>query len=468
MIEEEKNRQNPVEKALRITARIPARILAFLIGFLILAVTVTMLVFLRLTVKSFTELKRESVDYLRMSKAATDLQAGSDQLTEQVRYYAVTGDRKYLDGYFEEADVTRQRDRAIETISREAAGTKADEYLQEAMRCSTNLMEREYYAMCLVLSAQGESEDGLSRYPALRDVRLTDEDLALSADGKMEKALFIVTDESYQQEKDKIEGNTSLCMADLLGGMFAAQENTSRGLEKRLQYQTILLITLLGLFLFFILFVHFSVFSPMRRAIEYIRDNHAIPVEGGREFRFLAKALNEMRDENRRKTGQLAFESTHDPVTGVYNRTGYEQLTEQMDPENTAFLLVDVDLFKQVNDNYGHEAGDRALAEVAAALLSNFRPQDHICRIGGDEFAVLAGGVPRAHADSLVQKIGEINRSFREAEQEFPISISVGIAFGETGDAPDDLFRKADKALYEVKRVGRSGAAVYQDEPSIL
>ncbi|MBR5115615.1 MAG: GGDEF domain-containing protein, partial [Lachnospiraceae bacterium] len=166
----------------------------------------------------------------------------------------------------------------------------------------------------------------------------------------------------------------------------------------------------------------------------------------------------------RKKTGKLAFESTHDPVTGVYNRIGYEHLLEELDLTRAAFLLVDVDLFKQVNDTYGHEEGDRILAEVAGALLSHFRPQDHICRIGGDEFAVIAGHIDRGRADTILNKIDQINRSLHETEPEIAVSISAGIAFGTSQDGPDQIFQKADKALYEVKRNGRGHAAVYHED----
>ena len=448
----------------RVSARIPARVIAIVIGASILIVAVILLVTMKMTTDSFNQLKKESVDYLRLRDAAVELQAGSDQLTDQVRHYVVAGNRKYLDGYFEEANITKQRDHAVEVISREAAGTRADQYLQEAMQCSRDLMEREYYAMCLVLAAQGDREEACADHPELESITLTGEDAALSQEEQMAKALIIVMDESYEQEKTRIEENIALCLDDLLGKMFDAQEDSSERLDSLLQFQTILLFLLLLQFLIFVLFVHFSVFSPMRKAIKLIRDDSYIPEEGGREFRYLAKALNELHEENVKKTGKLAFESTHDPVTGVFNRAGYEHLMEEVDLSRIAFLLVDVDLFKQVNDTHGHETGDRILAEVATALLGHFRPQDYICRIGGDEFVVIANHIDRNRAGSILQKIDQINQSLRETEPEITVSISAGIAFGREGETPDEIFQKADKALYEVKRSIRGRAELYRED----
>ena len=109
----------------------------------------------------YRQAEDDTDSYVRIQQDAYGMQRGSDQLTQEVRSYAVTGDTAYLRAYFEEAEVTRQRDRALESIRSTATDSEALAHLEEAMAESVGLMEREYHAMQLILSASGEAADDL-------------------------------------------------------------------------------------------------------------------------------------------------------------------------------------------------------------------------------------------------------------------------------------------------------------------
>ena len=127
------------------------------------------------------------------------------------------------------------------------------------------------------------------------------------------------------------------------------------------------------------------------------------------------------------------------------------------------FLIVDVDKFKLVNDGYGHEVGDQVLKKVAKLLKEKFRASDYPARIGGDEFAVILPNVTVDLSMIIEKKITELNDILMHPNDGLPqVSLSVGGAFSESGFT-DDLYKKADEALYEVKENGRCGCRFYQN-----
>lgn len=154
-----------------------------------------------------------------------------------------------------------------------------------------------------------------------------------------------------------------------------------------------------------------------------------------------------------------------DPLTGVLNRTAFVEKAEMALAANPsaqqALLMLDMDGFKQVNDTFGHAVGDQALMDIAAVIRSLLDDGDLICRLGGDEFLIFLHDSPY---DAVIEKraktICEMTRkAFSQAVQ---ISTSIGIAvFPRDGQNFDELYHKADKALYYVKNAGKDNFALY-------
>ncbi len=127
-----------------------------------------------------------------------------------------------------------------------------------------------------------------------------------------------------------------------------------------------------------------------------------------------------------------------------------------------AVLLVDLDDFKGVNDSLGHAAGDALLTAVGERLRSCLRPADTAARLGGDEFAVLLEAADEEEAAGVARRVSAALRAPTAIEgQRVAVGASVGVALScDTRDSPGDLLRKADLALYQVKRRGKGGYAV--------
>lgn len=163
---------------------------------------------------------------------------------------------------------------------------------------------------------------------------------------------------------------------------------------------------------------------------------------------------------HRHQRDLLTYAATHDVLTGLLNRTGLDEATRTGPERKQAVLLVDLDGFKAVNDERGHEAGDQVLRAAAERLRAATRPTDLVARIGGDEFLVVArdvdgiGDVAAALAERLVQRLAD---PMHVAGEIVDISASVGVAVGDTDTDTTTLMREADAALYDAKRSGRNG-----------
>jgi diguanylate cyclase (GGDEF)-like protein len=173
-----------------------------------------------------------------------------------------------------------------------------------------------------------------------------------------------------------------------------------------------------------------------------------------------------------RREEELAFLATHDPLTGLPNRTLILDRAEQMlaragrDKAPVAALFIDLDNFKSINDTLGHNVGDELLQAVAARLDAIVRGADALGRLGGDEFVVILEEVssttgPELVAERLLEALKQPFKLGTGAETSITVSASIGIAVGE-GVSAADLLRNADIAMYRAKWDGRNGFAVFE------
>lgn len=172
---------------------------------------------------------------------------------------------------------------------------------------------------------------------------------------------------------------------------------------------------------------------------------------------------------------ELEQQALTDYLTNLYNRRYFMTRGEEefkrtkRNGQPLALLVLDIDNFKRVNDSYGHEAGDRALQEVAKALKSNLREIDVLGRMGGEEFAVLLPNTSLNDAALLAERVRQTmeNTSFEIPGNALKITICVGVsAFVEGMSNIDDMFRNADSAMYQAKNAGRNRTVKYAETQS--
>lgn len=173
--------------------------------------------------------------------------------------------------------------------------------------------------------------------------------------------------------------------------------------------------------------------------------------------------------ERKLKELDLLLRAEKDALTGLYNKGATKQLIQNAIEDSkkdilNALMIIDLDNFKEVNDLLGHAQGDQVLVDTAAALNDIFKGGDIVGRIGGDEFVVFMKNLNAiSNADILANKVvRNVNFSFDYEDRQINVSCSVGIAiFPYHGRDYDELFQKADKAVYTAKANGKCGYRIF-------
>jgi diguanylate cyclase (GGDEF)-like protein len=201
-----------------------------------------------------------------------------------------------------------------------------------------------------------------------------------------------------------------------------------------------------------------------------------IPMSFSENQRLLITAFSELTAlafANIRLRENLRYQSMRDPLTGLYNRRYLEDfLTKQIHQAEQSktpltLLMLDLDHFKKINDNYGHDAGDAALKEVTKLLQNDIRVGDLAARYGGEEFVIVFYNADletvKNRAETIRYEVSMLQMKYG-AQAVGPISISIGIAiYSEDGHTASELIESADKALYFAKSHGKNQIILYSD-----
>ena len=401
---------------------------------------------------SFRRLTGAAEQQIELRKAARELMDASDYLTEKVQRFTVDGNTVFMDEYFTEAFEAKHREEAISRMITGDGSYAAIEDLQEALAASVGLMNREYYAMRLVIEAKG-----ISDYPELLEpIMLTPEDQALAPEDKMRLATKMVLDDEYYAQKDVIREKMRASLDELEQMAYSEDTSALSDLHDEIVLVRVAIILQTVGIIFMVWLTSRLGIHPVLNAVNRIKEDSPIPEVGANEFRYLARAYNKMYEVYRRSLEHLNFRASHDELTGAYNRAGYDLLLSGIDLDSTYMLLFDIDNFKGINDTYGHEIGDKVLVKMVKTLKNNFRADDYVCRIGGDEFIVFMVHVGMEQQSLISSKIEQINREMADISDGLPpASVSVGVTHGSEAADAEALFEDTDKAMYQAKKNGK-------------
>ncbi len=426
----------------------------------IVAVAFLVLFGLQRTDATYNKLSDAADSFIVCETAANEMKEGSNYLTAQIRQFVITHDIKYLDNYFTEANETKRRDRAVEVLDSYAGAKEAHSYLELSRKHSNDLMHVELYAAKLILTAAhmqphlGEQE--------LSEIVLTEEDARLSVEEMNSKALSMVFGDDYQAYVDLIENDVSLCKNSLIADLKNEQVVSSKELDRLLDIQQLLTWVSLAMFVIVIIGISVLILRPIRAYIANMSKNKLVPLTGAKELRIMANEYNTLYAANLKYNDDLKKRAEHDHLTGLYNRAAFDRLLSAYQEDDIALLIVDADHFKDVNDEYGHDMGDKILQKLAQALSSTFRSSDYACRLGGDEFAVIMTDMTPDLKYVIDAKVARLTKAMRDNSDELPsMTLSIGIAFNDETKDSSALFKLADEALYRVKDAGRNGYQFY-------
>lgn len=431
----------------------------------IVATIVLSFLCIAISIFGFTQyniLRSAMQNYIACEQAAQKLQDGSDILTKQVRLAAATGEQKYIDAYFEEANVTKTREQALDELSKLDDSDDAIASLNEALTTSVELMQLEYYSMRLIEESIGAAQ---STWPdELKSVVITSEDEALSPSEKLCKARMLVIGLEYEDAKDVISANVDAAISTLSENINNRQNRAASIFTDVFKKIIVCVFVFAVMMLLICLVMRHWIVRPLLIYNESIRLGTLFPIQGANELQNLAKTYNALYEENEERTKLMKHQAEHDPLTELLNRGSFDRIFNLYEKDNNHFalILIDVDTFKGVNDTYGHAVGDAILKKVATLLKTAFRTVDYVCRIGGDEFAVIMVNMTSDLSYTITDKVTDINRQLAITENGVPaVSLSVGVAFTDRENPGKNLFTDADSALYYTKEHGRNGCSFY-------
>ena len=254
--------------------------------------------------RAYENANRATEKYVTSELAATTLKQSSDNLTTQVRLYTITQNPDYLRAYFAEV-ATSNRERAVETLDYYLAGTEAYINLENALAYSLELMEREYYAMVLVLDATGgQIEPGME---ALEAVKLTAEDQRLGAAEKLDTAVALTHDEDYQRYDSIIDADVEKCVESV-----RIEQETTRNASlttlarMRTSQYVCAFLFVLSILLYGIL-TNVYIVRPINGSVKLLSADQPLLMRGTYELQYLENAYNTMY-EQRKEREQLVSE----------------------------------------------------------------------------------------------------------------------------------------------------------------
>ena len=215
--------------------------------------------------------------------------------------------------------------------------------------------------------------------------------------------------------------------------------------------------------------------GPVERM--YVR-TRVVPLQDEQE-RFIGAVctVEDLTDE-RKKEQQIRNMAYYDPLTGLPNRKLlFERLTQLLalyrrHPQQGALLYLDLDNFKNINDQYGHSVGDALLVEVVRRIRSRLREEDTLARMGGDEFVILLPDSGNERLDNFIQQVNRVSdrihaaltRPIRIQHYELQTGASIGVVGLDPEVDAQELLRRADLAMYRAKALGRGRTQIYEEQ----
>ncbi len=419
--------------------------------------------------KKFSKVQEAIDKFIICENSSKAMKDSANMLTDEARFFIGTRDTKHAELYLKEITETKRKEKAMEDLKKVCSEKDlAYQRLKIAMHQSDSLNDMELYAMRLEYEVinmrnrkDGRPEIKMPERIARIEIKAIDRQLsALEMQQKATESLF---GDGYLIYRTRVNENCDFTIASIEKRIEDELGVRSNELGKRLSQLQILFCLLFCVNILIFVVLAFLVLNPLKKFQASIQKDEKLKPVGSSEFRKLATAYNEIYDMKAKTERHLLIKAEYDTLTGILNRRAFDQIcqTSAEKRQKIALLLVDLDNFKTINDTYGHSGGDTVLKELARIMVATFRKDDYVSRIGGDEFAVVLPDFKKDSTNRIIEKIQLVNDELSRMKDDIhPVSISVGVALSDNGYS-QELFDKADKALYSVKSNGRKGCRIY-------
>lgn len=401
--------------------------------------------------------------YVQCSEAISDLQMASDYLTTQARSFVVTGRKEFLDAYVREIEVDDTRSKAVEVLRNSfSPDDAAAKELEQALEASNELAETELVAM--KLAADYYKTPDLPDMVTKTDVsKMSTDEAGRSA---QDTAQYLLLNEDYNKAKQEIKNKVDQSSTALLAKLDETNNKNQESLNSLLFALKVVVALLLCIIMVFVLALFMYVLKPLGNYVTRISAQKPLKADGAYELHYLANAYNVMYEDNAKRIEQLRAFAERDPLTGISNRSGYDNFLATH-TRDIVLLLIEIDEFADYNMVYGHDAGDEVLKRLADALVDAFRSTDFPCRIGSDMFAVIMTNMSTDLRDVIVSKVEMVNTILSDDSDDLPlVTLSVGAAFSTEGMSDTDIYNAAGTALTEAQKIESNSIVFYGESNS--
>ena len=205
------------------------------------------------------------------------------------------------------------------------------------------------------------------------------------------------------------------------------------------------------------------IYQKINDVWKIVHMHQSVPNVEQMDGEYYPKTLHNQIEKTKELVAHMTDLALKDGLTGLINYRGLKDVWESWNKEKSWIFVIDLDDFKQVNDTYGHIAGNEVLKKVADILLHTIRTKDAVCRMGGDEFIVLCSEIGTEEEAQIVAK--RIVEAVRNGEKDSPywIGVSVGGTCLKQDETLENAIERADQALYQIKKTTKNGYGLYKD-----
>lgn len=408
------------------------------------------------SVKSkYYEIQAEVKDFSECDKNIEEFAALSRFLSKYIHQFFVSQDSKYMEEYLFEIENLKKLEKSVKIFESLHFGDETDLLLNVAFQKSDKLIKTEFYILKLIYTTLNISENRINSQ--INKIELLPEHQNLSKSQTLEIARQIIVSYDYENTRKEFNQIIQKVKSMYLENYLKHSEIRENSIEKTFNAQIIYVIVLIIICIFLYFFMMIFVFVPLINGIKHIEKGEKLKIIGTSEIQKISQVYNTHYEKNVETVSALKHKAEHDSLTGLINRESFKNIKNAFKNSNEelAFLIIDIDYFKEINDSFGHIKGDEVLARIAKLLETSFRESDYVARVGGDEFSVIMTKFGSDPQTIIKRKIDELNHHLQNLEDGLPsISLSVGVAFSQNG-FNEELIKQADAALYKVKKGGR-------------
>lgn len=426
----------------------------------------TFIVFLFISYQAdlkFNRAKRSIEKFIACENSSKIISQNAQILSEQANLFVITKNPEYAKRFLAERSKNENQKAMRNLQSFCNSDDLTYQRLEIAIGQADNLYQLELYAIKLIYEAE---KDVFNFIPAeIQKIDLSETDKLLSKNAKEQKAVDILYGDGAFIYRQRITNNCTIILKDLETSIKKDLHVDAQDLGEHLhQLEFTQIFCFLICIMIFIIYA-FWVFIPVKKYKTAMQMDQKIEPSGSSELIYLGNAYNAIYDSKSNHEKELLINSSTDALTGSYNRRAFEQICKENSTPDVklALIIIDIDNFKSINDTFGHAVGDKALKHLSNCLNSTFRKDDYICRIGGDEFAVILTNFSKENKSAISTKMNFVKEKLSSRANDIPrFTISAGASISETGFS-DEMFKQADGALYIIKNTGKNGCFVFSE-----